>query len=78
MVTRKIPYFDMHLSPQQLTGAVGYGDFQVLIPETGNQTLIKIMKLCLTRDRNKRPSFIKIKELLSDFNAMNEKKGIDV
>lgn len=76
MVTRKIPYFDKHFSPQQLTGAVGYGDYQVEIPETGNQTLIKIMKLCLNKDRNKRPTFIQIKEMLSDLSALNEKKGM--
>jgi serine/threonine protein kinase len=64
LVTNKIPYIGLKVT--QIVGSVGYGDKQVEIPEKGNKTLIEIMKLCLNKDRTKRPDFQSIVEMMDN------------
>lgn len=71
LMTNKIPY--MGLKVTQIVGSVGYGDKQVAIPEEGNKDIIEIMKMCLNKDRTKRPDFQSIVEYLD--NSDKVKKG---
>lgn len=59
----------------QIVGSVGFDeDHQVEVPDEGIPLIIKIIKICLNRDRTKRPSFCKIVEMLHVSNRTKEKK----
>ncbi len=73
MVTGQIPYSNM--AENQIMGIVGYDDYQVEIPTQGNPLLLKIMRKCLKRRREQRPSFSKLVDWLHITNREREKKS---
>jgi len=60
MITRKIPHEGW--STMQIVGSVGYGGKSLKIPNFGNSLIVKLIKKCLRRKREDRPTF---KEILS-------------
>jgi hypothetical protein len=48
------------MKPFQILGSVGYGTKQVKMPETGGDLIISIIKMCLVKERTKRPLFPEI------------------
>lgn len=59
----------------QIVGSVGYGDKQVPIPENGNEIINALMRKCLARERNDRPSFKAISEYLKDTDRHRKRKS---
>lgn len=74
MVKGEIPYNG--LSVTQILGAVGWDHLQVPIPENGNDILLKIIRECLVKDRNKRPIFSQIVDALQTKNRGQENKSL--
>lgn len=62
MITGEIPYFGMNVNEIILN--VGWEKKQVDIPIKGNQTIIQIMKMCFNYERDKRPTFKEILNIL--------------
>lgn len=75
LITSKIPYIGLKVT--QIVGSVGYGDKQIEIPEKGNKVIIDIMKLCLNKDRKKRPDFQSIVEFLDNSEKVKKGKNFD-
>ena len=66
LLTEKIPYEG--LSENQIVGLVGYDQNHHLeYPEEGSELLIDIMKECLNREQESRPSFIEIQNKFEDY-----------
>lgn len=70
ILVRQIPYFGMR--PFQILGAVGYGEKQVKIPDSGSPLIIKLINKCLSKTRTNRPLFPEIVKLLENYS---DKKG---
>ncbi len=68
-MTGEIPYKDYN--NLQIIERVGFDQKMVPIPKSGNQTIIKIIEMCLKPKRAERPSFRKILEILQE----NKKEG---
>eukprot|EP01016_Furgasonia_blochmanni_P038113 TRINITY_DN4572_c0_g2_i1.p1 TRINITY_DN4572_c0_g2~~TRINITY_DN4572_c0_g2_i1.p1 ORF type:complete len:289 (+),score=28.48 TRINITY_DN4572_c0_g2_i1:2-868(+) len=73
-ITGRVPYEG--LSVMQIVGAVGYGTYRVEMPTQGNQSLIEMMKKCLSREKNDRPSFREIIEFLDYTLKVNGVVGL--
>eukprot|EP00828_Plagiopyla_frontata_P008026 TRINITY_DN1390_c0_g2_i2.p3 TRINITY_DN1390_c0_g2~~TRINITY_DN1390_c0_g2_i2.p3 ORF type:complete len:116 (-),score=20.72 TRINITY_DN1390_c0_g2_i2:169-516(-) len=73
LVTEKIPHND--LSPIQIKGMVGFDqsseETPIPIPTRGIPLILRIMKDCLHKNREKRTSF---EEIVHKLNAKNREK----
>ena len=72
-MVRKVPYFGLKVN--QIVGSVGYGEKQVPIPESGNEIINTLMKKCLLKNRNERPTFKDIAEFLKDTDRHRKSKS---
>ena len=69
IITGEIPYKE--LNNLQIIERVGFDEKIVPIPKSGNQTIIKIIEMCLKPKKSERPTFRKILQILQE----NKKEG---
>eukprot|EP01016_Furgasonia_blochmanni_P029901 TRINITY_DN3127_c0_g1_i1.p1 TRINITY_DN3127_c0_g1~~TRINITY_DN3127_c0_g1_i1.p1 ORF type:complete len:881 (+),score=200.72 TRINITY_DN3127_c0_g1_i1:144-2786(+) len=73
MVTCVVPY--KGYSVWQIIASVGYDNKQVEIPKKGNKLILEIIRLCLNYEREKRPTFKQILEMLQNRNKEQDSKA---
>lgn len=62
IITGEIPYYNMNVN--EIILKVGWEGRQVEIPTRGNPLILQIMKMCLSHEREKRPTFKEIVDKL--------------